>query len=368
MNLDFLVFWKNILPPLVISFLISLISTPLVIKIVKKIGLIDDPSKKKHPKIIHTYPVPRGGGIPILFALIGASLIFLNFDKHLLGIISGATLAVFIGVLDDKYDLNPFLRLFTCFLSAIFVVGSGIGISFVSNPFGGIIDLSHPQIYFNLLGKTRSIWLFPDILALFWIVWCMNMVNWSSGIDGQISGMIPIAAITIALLSSRFTEDITQWNVAILAAITAGAYLGFLPFHIFPQKIMPGYGGSTLGGFLLAVLSILSGAKIATAILVLGLPLTDGVYTIIRRIYHRRSPFLGDRGHLHHRLFDLGWSKRKIAIFYWLTTAILGLLALNLNSKQKFYTIIMLGVLIGGVLMWLNYLKNWQGRQDQDNG
>lgn len=366
--MSFAIFEKIFFLPFFVSFLISFLTTPVIIKIAWKKGLVEDPRKKKHPKVIHTYPVPRGGGIPILLALIGASLLFLNLDKHLFGILAGATLAVIIGILDDKYDLHPFLRLFTCFLAATLVVGAGIGIAFISNPFNGIIDLSQPRIYFDFLGKTRSIWIISDIFALFWIVWCMNMVNWSSGLDGQLSGVVPIAAITIAVLSFRFTEDITQWSVAILAAITAGAYLGFLPFHLYPQKIMPGYGGASLAGFLLAVLSILSGAKIATAILVLGLPLTDGVYTIIRRLAQGRSPFWGDRGHLHHRLLDLGWSKRKVASFYWLITAVLGAIALNLNSKQKFYTIVMLAILVGGFLLWITYFRAWRGRQDQDSG
>ncbi|MFZ5365784.1 MAG: glycosyltransferase family 4 protein [Patescibacteria group bacterium] len=366
MNLEL---FKNIFfLPFLVSFFISFISTPIVIKIAWRVGLVEDPQKKKHPKVIHTYPVPRSGGIPILLALLGASFLFLNLDKHLVGILAGATLAVIIGTLDDKYDLHPILRLFTGFLAASLVVGAGVGIAFISNPFNGIIHLDQPRIYFELFGKTRSIWILSDIFALFWIVWCMNMVNWSSGLDGQLSGIVPIAAVTIAILSFRFTEDITQWNVAILAAATAGAYLGFLPFHLYPQKIMPGYGGATLAGFLLATLAILSGAKVATAILVLGLPLTDGVYTIIRRIAQGRSPFWGDRGHLHHRLLDLGLSKRKVAAIYWLVTALLGIIALNLNSKQKFYTIVMLGVLVGGFLLWLTYLRTWHGRQDQDSG
>lgn len=357
-----------LLGPLFFSFLISFLATPITIKIAWKLGWIEDPKKKKHPKVIHTYPVPRNGGLPILVSLFVTALVFLPFDQHLLGILAGATLCVIVGMIDDLYDLNPYLRLVTCATAALFVVISGIGISFVTGPFGGIIHLDQPRIYFDFLGETRSVWLFSDILALLWIVWCMNMINWSSGLDGQLSGLVPIAALTIAVLSLRFTEDVTQWNVAILAGITAGAYLGFLPFHFYPQKIMPGYGGASLAGFLLAVLSILSGAKIATAFLVLGIPMVDGLWIITRRVLSGRSPFWGDKGHLHHRLLDLGWSKRKVAVFYWLTTALLGFLALNLNSKQKFYTIVMIVIILGGLLLWLAYLKTLRSRQDQLNG
>src|SRR4030042_6684978 len=241
--------------PFLISLVVSLIATPITIKLAWHFGLIDDPKKKKHPKIIHTYPVPRGGGVPILVSLLITSLIFLPQDKHLLGILAGAVLAVIIGVLDDKYDLSPYPRIFTCFLSAGFAVSAGIGFAFITNPFGGIIHLDQPRIYFNFLGGTHSIWVLSDLIALVWIFWCMNIVNWSSGLDGQISGVVPIAALTIAALSFNFTEDVTQWSVVILASICAGAYLGFLPFHLYPQKIMPGYGGTSLAGFLLAILA-----------------------------------------------------------------------------------------------------------------
>ncbi|PIU03423.1 hypothetical protein COT44_03190 [Candidatus Shapirobacteria bacterium CG08_land_8_20_14_0_20_39_18] len=366
MNFDFL---KNLfLFPLILSFAVSFVCTPLTIKLAWRIGLIDDPKKKNHPKIIHTYPVPRGGGIPILASLLIASLIFLPLDKHLLGILLGAVFTVIVGLLDDKYDLNPYLRILTCTLCALIVVAVGIGIPFINNPLGGIIHLDQPRIYINLFGGQHSLWLLADFLAVLWIVWCMNIVNWSSGLDGQISGIVPIAAITIALLSFRTPQDPSQWPVAILAAICAGAYLGFLPFHFYPQKIMPGFGGTTLAGFLLAVLAILAGAKINTAVIVLGIPMIDGLWTIVRRILTGHSPFWGDRGHLHHRLLDLGWSKRKVAIFYWLITAILGIVALNLNSRQKLYTIITLVVAVGGVLLWLTYLKALSSRPDRSNG
>jgi UDP-GlcNAc:undecaprenyl-phosphate GlcNAc-1-phosphate transferase len=166
---------------------------------------------------------------------------------------------------------------------------------------------------------------------------------------------VAIAAITIAALSLRFSADITQWPVIILASITAGAFLGFLPWHIYPQKIMPGYGGATLAGFLLAVLSILSTTKVGILVVVLGVPLVDTGYTIVRRILAGKSPVWGDRGHLHHRLLDAGWSKPKVALFYWAITAFLGLIALNLNTPSKFYTIVSVAVFVLGLIVWLTY-------------
>ncbi len=328
--------------------------TPLVIKYAAKIGIIDDPAKNKHPKVIHTYPTPRGGGIPIFIALLISSLIFLPIDKQLVGILIGATILVIMGVLDDKYNLNPYLRLIIGLLAAAAPIVAGIGIAFITNPFGGIINLSQPQINFSLFGEMHSIWIVSDILAILWIAFLMNIVNMGAkGVDGQLSGVVVISALTIAFLSLKFSADITEWPVIILAAITAGAYFGFLPWHIFPQKIMPGYGGSTLAGYLLAVLSILSTTKVGTLIVVLGIPLIDTGYTIIRRLINHQSPVWGDRGHLHHRLLDAGLSKTQVAIFYWTITAILGILALNLNTTNKIYTMVGVAMLLGGLILWL---------------
>lgn len=340
--------------PWLTAALVSFLVTPIVIKFAKKMGIIDYP--KKHPKVIHTVPTPRGGGIPIFVALLVSTLFFLPIDKHVVGILVGALILMVMGFLDDRYDLNPYLRLFLGFLAAAAPIASGIGISFITNPLGGIIDLSHPQIVFSLFGATHSIWVLSDLFALFWIVFLMNIVNMGAkGVDGQMSGVTVISALTIAFLSLRFSADITQWPVIILAAITAGAYLGFLPWHIFPQKIMPGYGGSTIAGYLLAVLSILSTTKVGSLMVVLGVPLIDTGYTIIRRLLTGKSPVWGDRGHLHHRLLDAGMSKTQVAIFYWLITAVLGYAAINLNTSAKIYTMVGIGVLIGGLILWLTY-------------
>jgi len=131
---------------------------------------------------------------------------------------------------------------------------------------------------------------------------------------------------------------------------------------------MPGYGGKSMAGFLLAVLSILSTAKIATLMLVLAIPLIDALYLVVKRILAGRAPFWGGREHLHHRLLALGWGKRRIAIFYWLITAALGILALNLNSEAKFYTMFMLIILFLAGILWLNYLSISLKRRDQDSG
>lgn len=355
--------------PLLLSSFLSLLATYFVKNIYLRRGWLDDPSDSNHPKVVHTYPVPRGGGVAIFVAILFSAVFFLGLDRHVLGILLGGLVIATVGFFDDKMDLNPYLRLVLGFVAASLVVVSGIGIAFITNPFGeGVLHLDWPRLSFSLFGQTHSIWLVADIFALIWIVWNMNMVNWSKGIDGQLPGVVVVAAVVIAILSFRFTEDVTQWNVSILAAITAGAYLGFLFWNFYPQKIMPGYGGGSLAGYLLAILAILSGAKVAALILVLGVPTMDAVYTIIRRLLRRKSPVWGDRGHLHHRLLDIGWSKKKVALFYWSISAFLGLLSIQLNATQKFYTIVSLSLVVGGVLLWLKSFSFSLRAHDLDSG
>lgn len=348
--LDFVV-----LPALLAAVAVYII-TPQVIKLAWKIGIIDDPKKNKHPKVIHTYPIPRGGGLAIFAGVAVSSLVFLPFDKHLIGILVGAFALAVLGVADDKYNLHPIKRLILQFFIAGIPIAAGIGIAYLTNPFNGMLDLSHPRITFDILGHEKSIWLLSDLFALFWLVALMNFLNiGAKGVDGQLTGTVIIAAATIVVLSSKYSADITQWPVIILASITLGAYLGFLPWHIYPQKIMPSFGGATLAGFLLGILSILSTTKVGTLMVVLAVPLIDTGFAVIRRVISGKSPFWGDRGHLHHKLLDSGWSKRNVAYFYWGITATLGLIALSLNASFKLYTIIGVSVFVGGTLLWLTY-------------
>lgn len=355
--------------PILLSFAVSAVFTYLVIKNAKTLKVLDDPQKRTHPATLHTKPIPRGGGLGLLGAILVTSLVFIPIDQRLVGILIGAGIIVLIGFLDDRRDVSPYWRLIGQLLAAVVVVASGIGIAFISNPIGsGIIDLSQPQIQFDLFGTTKHLWILSAGFALVWIIGLTNAVSWSSGVDGQLSGFAAIAAGVIVILSFHYSADITQWPITMLAATTLGAFLGFLPYHIYPQKIMPGFSGATLAGFMLAVLSILTTAKVGTLLLVLAIPVTDAIYIIIRRILSGKSPVKGDRGHLHHRLLNAGWSKQKIAFFYWGITAILGILALRLNATQKFYTMIGIALLVGAMILWLTSRSLFSKLQDLDNG
>lgn len=341
--------------PFFVATLIATVVTPIVIKVYRHFGWIDNPAKMKHPKVVHTYPVPRGGGIVIFIAVALSVLFFLLPDKHLIGILAGSFFLMLLGIWDDIANPPPALRLIAQIIAALIVIASGIGIAYITNPFGGIISLDQPQLIFSLFGSTHTIWILSDLLALIWIVWCMNIVNFSKGLDGQMPGYVVISALVIALLSLRFSSDPSQITVTNLSLIVAGAFLGFLFFNFYPQKIMAGFGASTQAGFFLAILSMLSGAKVATAILVLAIPMIDAVFVILSRILARRSPLIGDRSHLHHKLMEMGWGKRRIAIFYWTCAGILGFIALQLNSEQKLFTIVAVTAVVLGFLIWFRF-------------
>lgn len=328
-----------------VALLTSFLSTPLVISLARRFGLTDNPARP-HPAILHTVTTPRAGGIPVLLGLL-TTVFFLPLDQRILAILAGAVATVILGTLDDKFDLSPYLRLIIMFLVAGLVVAGGVGITYITNPLGGEIRFDQIVWTVNLLGGTRHIIVLADLLAVVWIVWVMNAISWSSGVDGQMTGIAAVAGVVLALASLKYlSSDPNQTAVVTLAFVTAGSYLGFLAYSAYPQKIMPGFGGATLAGYLIAVLAILSGGRVATALLVLAVPLLDGAYTIYRRLRTGHSPFWGDREHFHHKLLDLGLTKKQVAYFYWVLAAVLGLAALSLDSRGKLFALILI-LLVG---------------------
>ncbi|MCR4277116.1 MAG: undecaprenyl/decaprenyl-phosphate alpha-N-acetylglucosaminyl 1-phosphate transferase [Candidatus Roizmanbacteria bacterium] len=326
--------------------IISYLLTFPTIKLAKKFNLVTDSKKRNHPAHTHVGIIPRAGGLPIYLSILFTSLIFLPVSKIIFGILFASFFLVVLGLFDDAYDLSPYMRFVANILISALVIAFGLGIPYISNPFGGVIRLDFWQIPLNFFG-LHYIWVVADLLAIIWLTWSTNMINWSKGIDGQLPGFVAITAIFLGLLSQRFTShDISAQSVTILSFIVAGAFLGFLPHNFYPQKIMPGYGGGALAGFLLGILSILSFGKLGTAVLILSIPLIDACYTMFRRLKKRQSPFRADWGHFHHRLMEIGWGKRRIAIFYWLISLILGVSSLFLKGIEKLIAFILIGVLL----------------------
>ena len=347
-----------------LSTLLCIVLTQPVIVLAKKLGLVDDPKRHKHPAVIHKKPIVRAGGIPIFAAFIITTLLAAPLSPKVIGIFLGGAVLVAVGLIDDKYDLPAFWKFIAQIIAALIVIFSGVGITFITNPFnliGGlgvfpseVIRLDSARIAFNFFGE-HSIVLWADLFALFWIVWVVNMINFSAGVDGQMPGIALVTFLIIFIASLRFFyDDPNQQVAAIISIIAAGSTLGFLFYNLNPAKIFPGDSASYFLGFLIATLAIISGAKVGTAILVTAVPLVDGVFTVTRRLVLKKSPFAGDKMHLHHRLLELGFSQRQVALFYWLLCAILGAVALSLDSQGKLFAGLLIAVVLTGGLIWLN--------------
>lgn len=340
-----------------VSAVISYLITIPTILLAKKYKLVTDSSKRKHPAHTHDGIIPRAGGIPIYLALLITVLLFLPLNKIIIGILVSNAILLVLGLFDDYYDLSPYLRFIINLTISTIAVGFGLGIPYISNPFGGAIRLDHIKIAFDLFGE-RTILVLADLLAIVWLTWIMNMVNWSKGVDGQLPGFVAITAFFLGLLSQRFVaHDVSASTVTLLSFIVAGAFIGFLPFNFYPQRIMPGYGGGAIAGFLLGILSILSFGKVGTAVLILSIPMLDAFYTLIRRIKNKHSPFKADWGHLHHKLLDIGWGKRRIAVYYWLVSFILGISSLFLSGLHKLLAFLTIAIILLLFIITLEMIK-----------
>ncbi|MDO8488437.1 MAG: MraY family glycosyltransferase [bacterium] len=362
---------NSFLIPLIVAAGVSALVTGVVVRFARRLQIIDNPKAQRQAKnVVHDRPVPRGGGLPIFVALLVGVMIFIPGSGRIWAVVIGAAVLAVTGFIDDRFQekVSPYARLGINILAALIVVASGVGIAYINNPFGGAIRLDQPQYCINLAGDSHCLWLLADVFALLWLVGMQNIVGWSSGVDGQLPGFVAIAAITMALLGLRFGLDPSQTPVIILGAITAGAYLGFLPWNWYPQKIMPGYGGKSLAGFLLGVLAILSVAKVGALVMVLGLPLVDGTLVVIKRLREGRSPVWGGYEHFHHYLLDRGWGRRRIAAFYWGVSAVLSIMALNLKAGSKYFTMVAVLLVFGGIIWWLHQFSTLSKQPDRANG
>ncbi|MFA6005245.1 MAG: MraY family glycosyltransferase [Patescibacteria group bacterium] len=345
---------------MVCAAIIAFCCTPVTIYIANKLGITTDRKTRKHPAHTHTGVLPRLGGIPIFIGILIPLLPIIIASKIALFIFLGAGLTVVVGVLDDRYDLSPYLRFFLNGIAAMLAVAGGAGIPFITGIGGNAVHLDMWRVTVDIFSWRIHLLPFADVAAILWIVWCMNMVNWSKGVDGQLPGFVVIAALFLGILSFRFSRhDISREAITVMGFVTAGAYLGFLPWNFYPQKILTGYAAGSLAGYLLAVLSILSWGKLGTLLLVLALPLTDALLVFARRIAHKHSPFRADRTHFHHTLLDMGWGRRRIAVFYWLVSLIVGCFSLYVGSEKKLVGFVMIFFVICGIVVGsYRFVKN----------
>lgn len=330
--------------PGLLAFGLTFLGVVIALWLFPKIGLLDKPQKYGLARA----PIPYSGGLILFAVFIALVLVFLPLEKHLIGVLVAASMIVLVSFLDDRYGLSPFLRLGVQILAAFTVVLSGIGIAAVSNPLGGTIPLDTWQIPFQLGETLYQFTVWADLFTMLWIVAMINTMNWLDGIPGLASGISTIGAGVMFLLAIRPNfHYIDQTEAAILAVIVAGSAFAFWWFDLHPPQILMGDTGSMFLGFMLAILAIFSGGKIATAFLVMGFPLLDFAWVILRRFWKGRSLFRGDFGHFHHRLLRAGFTERQSAFLIYAMCILFGGTALFLGSSQKLVAIGVMVVLMG---------------------
>ena len=247
----------------------------------------------------------------------------------------GGAVAAGLGAIDDLFDLRARYQLLGQVALACGAVVLGISIDFIANPLGGV------PIRFTA-GPVAA------ALTIFWIVGMINSINWIDGLDGLSTGVAFIAAVTLGIIS--LTTDVRQPLIAVLCFALAGALLGFLRWNFNPASIFTGTSGVQFVGYTLAVLAILGTAKVAVALLVLGVPIIDTFWIIVRRIQQGRSPFSPDRTHIHHRLLDLGLSHRQTVLAIYGICLALAVLSLLLSGVTQLYAFLGIFVAFGLIL------------------
>lgn len=340
----------------IVSFAFTFVTTPLVRRFAFKIGAIDIPKDNRR---MHKKPTPRIGGLAIIFGFTVATLCFAQPSRQLYGTLAGAAIIAVMGVIDDCKNLPAKLKFVIQIIAALVVVFAGdIKIDVFTNP--------------NFL-SDNPYWVLPEwlsvTLTVIWIVFITNAVNFIDGLDGLAAGVSAIMSISLVFISIRVGE----YSIAILGIALMGSCFGFLPFNFNPAKIFMGDTGSTFLGFMLATLSIQGVFKsyavisFAVPLLILGLPLFDALFAMIRRILRGQSPMTADRGHLHHRLVDMGFSQKQTVFILYAISGVLGITAVLLAESGVLRALLLVICVLILLLIGSMLGKNSYVHQHQDN-
>ncbi len=337
----------TLLAAMLCAFLITFTTTPIARVLAFRLGAVDVPKDKRR---MHKEPIPRMGGLAIFVGFVVASLVFCDITVPFAGMLAGAALLIVIGIFDDVLSLNAFVKLALQIVAASIAACSGNVINHIT-PFGHYIDF----------GKLAI----P--ITVFWIVFLINATNLIDGLDGLSCGVSAISACSL-LLSSFFVDEATL-SVIIMTGVLAGSCIGFLPFNFNPAKIFMGDTGSMFLGYTLAVISIQGFFKFnalvsfAVPFVVFAVPLFDTAFAFIRRMAHGKSPFSADRGHIHHRLIDMGFNQKQSVMILYAICAILGISSILLANDRVFGALAIICVaMITFVLNWFFVNKSPQTR------
>ncbi|MCL2843380.1 MAG: undecaprenyl/decaprenyl-phosphate alpha-N-acetylglucosaminyl 1-phosphate transferase [Oscillospiraceae bacterium] len=313
----------RVLAALFVALLISLVATPPVKKFAQRVGAIDVPKDNRR---VHKVPIPRLGGLAIFIGFVISVVLFAEISRELQGILIGSVIIVSVGVADDIVPLRAWQKFLVQIVAALSPALHGVVIELISNP-----NVLSDYAYLNL-----GYFVIP--LTVLWIVGITNAVNLIDGLDGLAVGVSTISSLTMLVVALLITADV---NVALVLAALAGACLGFMPYNLNPAKIFMGDTGALLLGYLLATMSIMGLFKsyaiisFAVPFIALALPILDTVFAILRRVAKGQSPMSPDRGHLHHRLLDYGFSQKQAVFIIYLISGFLGMIAVIMTSSGQ---------------------------------
>ncbi len=338
--------YVSIILAFVLAGIIAYASTPLVKRFAYVVGAIDVPRDNRR---MHKTPIPRLGGLAIFLGFLVAELIFGTMDRVMMSVLIGALIVVTLGILDDILRLTAWIKLIVQIVAAcIPVLYGGLRIEFLTN--------------FNLLSGERFIYLgfFSIPLTVLWIVGITNAVNFIDGLDGLAAGISTISSLSLLAICCITGDP----YVAVVMACLTGALVGFLPYNVNPAKIFMGDTGATFLGFVLATMSIQGLFKFyavisfAVPFLILGLPLYDMVVAVFRRILSGKSPTAADRGHIHHKLIDMGFNQKQAVAILYAITLILGIIAVILALYGSSVALLALLILLFvGVIVFRMFLR-----------
>ena len=326
--------------PFITSFLISVSLLCLILFLCSKFDFLK--SVKKVGRGSAAGKVCRLGGAAIIIGFVSA--LFLNsnliISEKLWGIIIVSMLVLVFGIIDDFWELDWKTQLIFQISIALLIFIFGIRIEYVTNPAGGLIFLN--------VGK----YLLPSfVFASVWIILMINSMNWVDGVDGLSGGVALIGVLTIFFLSLK--PEVNQPPVGIITMALAGSILGFLIFNFHPSRILAGTSGSMFFGFILATLAIFAGTKIATALLVMAVPIIDALWVIGERMRSGNSIFKSDNRHLHYKLLEIGWSPKKIALFFYGVTFLIAIVAVNTRVMGKIITLVLAVAIMVATLIFV---------------
>ena len=342
--------WLQILLTIAVGFAVSFASTPIVKGFAQKVGAIDVPRDGRR---VHDHPIPRMGGLAIFLGFLISVVLFIDITREVRGILLGAVLIVACGAIDDVISLRAWIKLLVQIAAAVIAVLHGVVIEIFRNP--------------NIFSDNEALILgaLAVPVTILWIVGITNSVNLIDGLDGLAVGVSTIASTTMFVVALLVSEG----GVAVILAALMGACLGFMPYNLNPAKIFMGDTGSLLLGYVLATVSVVGMFKFyaivtfVVPILALFLPLFDTLCAIVRRLLRGQSPMHPDRGHLHHRLIDMGLSqKQAVAVLYSLS-AVLGLCAVVLATSGALRTFLLVAAAAAAVAVGVFIKRTFKGHK-----